>query len=191
MRTSLKFAILQLCLGAAFLAQTAHAVVPGGSSVHLLSPDQRQALADFVLRSGPDVHPQPDCSHLVHLLYSRAGLNYSYQGSRQLHRGVPEFVRVRVPQPGDLVVWVGHVGIVLSLEDTTFLSSVRSGIMTESWTNDYWSARGRPRFFRYLVGPQADLTMLSDRRPHRRLNAPHAEEARTISETLDSPQRRR
>jgi len=187
MRLALKFATLQLCLGAAFLAQTANARPRNGSDLPLLSPEQGQALADFVLRSGPHVHPKPDCSHLVHALYSRAGLNYTYQGSRQLHQGAPEFVRVRVPQPGDLVVWLGHAGIVLSPEDTTFLSSVRSGIITESWTNDYWSARGRPRFFRYIVGPQADLTVLADLNPRRTRRVAPVEETRITSEPLRPP----
>jgi hypothetical protein len=75
---------------------------------------------------------------------------------------VPAFVRVKRPQAGDLVVWRGHVGIVLSPRDKTFISSVRSGIITESWTNDYWAARGRPRFLRYIVGPQADLALLAE-----------------------------
>jgi hypothetical protein len=73
---------------------------------------------------------------------------------------------------------------------------VRSGIITESWTNEYWTARGRPRFFRYVVGPQTDLTLLADvaEQGGQRV-APRAErpqqrsEARLHAEELDSPAR--
>jgi hypothetical protein len=97
----------------------------------------------------------------VHLLYAQAGLIYSYQDSRVLYRGVSDFERVKTPQPGDLVVWLGHVGIVLSPEEHTFLSSVRSGIITESWIASHWSARGRPHFFRYRIGPDTNKVLLS------------------------------
>lgn len=164
MRVALKFAAVQLCFGVALSAQTAHPVPREDAKPkpQLLSRDQGRAVADFALRYGRGVSPKPDCSHLVHMLYSRAGLNYPYEGSRVLHRGTPDFARVKTPQPGDLAVWLGHVGIVLSPKDKTFLSSVRSGIVAESWTNDYWSARGRPRFFRYVVGPQTDLALLEE-----------------------------
>jgi hypothetical protein len=58
-------------------------------------------------------------------------------------------------------VWLGHVGIVLSPEDKTFLSSVHSGIITESWTAPHWVRRGRPRFYRYRIGPDADMNLLA------------------------------
>ncbi|HEX7287749.1 MAG TPA: NlpC/P60 family protein [Candidatus Angelobacter sp.] len=190
MRVALKFAALQICLGAALAGQTANARPRDDAPPPLLSRDQGQALADFALRSSAGVRPKPDCSHLVHLLYSRAGLNYPYEGSRVLHRGVADFARVKTPQPGDLAVWPGHVGIVLSPADKTFLSSVRSGIITESWTNDYWAARGRPRFFRYIVGPQTNLALLeelSTRRDRAATTAsvrrtPQAERPRVIAE---------
>ncbi len=162
MRVTLKIAILQICLAAALTAQTANARPREDTRPQLLSRNQGQAVADFALREGLGVRPKPDCSHLVHMLYTRAGLIYPYEGSRVLLRGVPAFARVKTPQAGDLAVWRGHVGIVLSPRDKTFVSSVRSGIITESWTNDYWSARGRPRFFRYIVGPQADLALLEE-----------------------------
>jgi hypothetical protein len=53
------------------------------------------------------------------------------------------------------------VGIVLSPEDKTFLSSVRSGIITESWTAPHWARRGHPHFFRYRIGPSANLELLA------------------------------
>ncbi len=97
----------------------------------------------------------------MHLLYARAGLIYPYEDSRVLYRGVSDFQRVKTPQPGDLAVWLGHVGIVLSPEEKTFLSSVRSGILTESWTAPHWVRRGRPRFYRYRIGPEADMNLLA------------------------------
>ncbi len=162
MKGVVKSATLALCLAILFIAQMAHASASDDSAEQLLSAKQGQLLADFAARSGPEVRPKPDCSHLVHLLYSRAGLNYEYQESRRLRLGVPEFARVKKPQAGDLVVWPGHVGIVLSPEEKTFLSSVRPGITTQTWDDDYWSTRGKPRFLRYIVGPQTDLTLLAD-----------------------------
>ncbi len=131
------------------------------SDTVLVSAEQGQAVADFAMQSGPRVRPKPDCSHLVHLLYARAGLIYPYEDSRVLYGGVDDFERVKTPQPGDLAVWLGHVGIVLSPEDKTFLSSVRSGIITESWTAPHWVRRGHPHFFRYRIGPAANLTLLA------------------------------
>ncbi len=193
MRAILNFVLFRLCLCVALLGTTS-ATARDNAKPTLLSPAQGQALADFVLRSGPGIDPKPDCSHLVHMLYSQAGLNYSYEGSRVMHRGLPEFVRVKAPQPGDLIVWMGHVGIVLSTEDTTFLSSARSGIIAESWTNEYWTARGRPRFFRYVLGPKADLTLLADAVPQqdRRLASMPAQpqpqaEVRLRTERPDPP----
>lgn len=127
----------------------------------LLSVEQGEALVDFAVQSAADLRSQPDCSHFVHLVYSDAGLNYAYQDSRVLRQGVPEFTRVKRPQAGDLIVWPGHVGIVVSAREKTFFSSVRSGIITESWTAAHWRARGTPRFFRYRIGPETDLALLA------------------------------
>jgi NlpC/P60 family len=194
MRMALKFAALPICLSGVLAAQTADVRPREDAMPQLLSRDQGQSLAEFALRYSARVRPKPDCSHLVHMLYSRAGLNYPYEGSRVLHGGAPDFERVKTPQPGDLAVWLGHVGIVVSPEDKTFLSSVRSGIITESWSSDYWSARGRPRFFRYIVGPQTDLALLeelSTRRDRAAATAsvrrtPRAEEPRVITEPADA-----
>jgi hypothetical protein len=158
----LKFApaVLSLCFVVAASATQSTTGVDYGGTV-LVSAEQGQAVADFAMQSGPRVRPKPDCSHLVHLLYARAGLIYPYEDSRVLYRGVDDFQRVKTPQPGDLAVWLGHVGIVLSPEEKTFLSSVRSGIITESWTAPHWARRGRPHFFRYRIGPSANLELLA------------------------------
>jgi hypothetical protein len=162
MRYALKLAVAIFPLWAALIAPGARAQTYDdlGDRV-LLSAEQGQAVAELAEHLGPGVRPKPDCSHLVHLLYAQAGLIYSYQDSRVLYRGISDFERVKTPQPGDLVVWLGHVGIVLSPEEHTFLSSVRSGIITESWIASHWSARGRPHFFRYRIGPDTNKVLLS------------------------------
>ena len=163
MRSALKLGLVFFCLLNAFGTGTARAETDDDSSaIELISPEQGEALAAFALHSERRIrHPKPDCSHLVHLLYARAGLIYPYQDSRVLYRGLTDFQRVKTPQAGDLAVWMGHVGIVLSSQDKTFLSSVRSGIITESWTAPHWARRGRPRFYRYRIGPDADMNLLA------------------------------
>ena len=162
MRSVLKHALLFLSLFTAIAGPAAKAEMDDdyGGTV-LVSPEQGEALAAFALQSERRVHPKPDCSHLVHLLYARAGLIYPYEDSRVLYRGTSDFERMKTPQPGDLIVWLGHVGIVLSPEEKTFLSSVRSGIHTESWTAAHWVQRGRPRFYRYRIGPAANMNLLA------------------------------
>jgi NlpC/P60 family protein len=93
-----------------------------------------------------------DCSHLVHDLYEQAGYPYRYANSLDLYSGSESFVRVSKPQPGDLVVWRGHVGIVVDQRAHSFFSSVSSGPQTEYYNSAYWRARGRARFYRYLTG---------------------------------------
>jgi hypothetical protein len=166
MRLSFKsaLAVLSLCFTVAASAAQSRPQETTGVDygvTALVSAEQGQALADFAVQSGPRVRPRPDCSHLVHLLYARAGLIYPYEDSRVLYRGIDDFQRVKKPQPGDLAVWLGHVGIVLSPKEKTFLSSVRSGIITESWTAPHWARRGRPHFFRYRIGPSANLELLT------------------------------
>ena len=162
MRSALKLGLVFLCLLSAISGRVARAATDDDlSATVLVSPEQGEALAAFALQSERRIRPKPDCSHLVHLLYARAGLIYPYEDSRVLYRGVSDFKRVKTPQAGDLAVWMGHVGIVLSPEEKTFLSSVRSGIITESWAAPHWVRRGRPRFYRYRIGPDADMNLLA------------------------------
>ncbi len=90
-----------------------------------------------------------DCSHLVHDLFQRAGMDYDYAPSNTLYDGIPEFRRVYKPQPGDLVVWHGHVGIVVNPDDHSFISALRSGVKIAQYDSNYWKKKGTPRFLRY------------------------------------------
>lgn len=110
---------------------------------------------ELLIRMGQQIEAtEMDCSHFVQWLFDRAGLYYGYAPSRILYDGMAGFKRVYHPQPGDLIVWPGHVGIVVDPEEETFLSALRSGVKTASYTSRYWKRRGRPRFFRYLSNPE-------------------------------------
>ncbi|MGH9636129.1 MAG: hypothetical protein ACRD72_14975, partial [Candidatus Angelobacter sp.] len=162
MRSVLKLGLVVLSLLTAIVGPAARAAaVDDYADTVLLSPEQGEALAAFAAQSEKRIRLKPDCSHLVHQLYARAGLIYPYEYSRVLYRGISDFKRVKTPQPGDLAVWLGHVGIVLSPEENTFLSSVHSGILTESWMAPHWVRRGRPRFYRYRIGPDTDMNLFA------------------------------
>jgi len=100
---------------------------------------------------------KPDCSHLVHQILNDAGLTYPYATSLEIFAGIPQFRRVHHAQPGDLIVWPGHVGLVVDPTRTTFFSSTNSGLRTDQYTSDYWRHRGYHRFYRYIVTPTTQL----------------------------------
>lgn len=102
-----------------------------------------------------------DCSHFVQSLYEHAGLYYGYAPSRILYDGMDPFRRVLHPQAGDLIVWPGHVGIVVDPEEATFLSAVRSGVKTMSYQSNYWKRRGRPHFLRYTAARDKNMQTLT------------------------------
>jgi hypothetical protein len=118
-------------------------------SPSLLSTTEGMAVIGAALESRNRGRSRLDCSHLVHAVYERAGFRYAYVSSSDLYAGIEEFQRVAYPQPGDLVVWPGHVGIVVNPSQNTFFSSLRSGIGVESYSAPYWKQRGTPRFYRY------------------------------------------
>lgn len=106
---------------------------------------------NFLLELGSRLRrPKLDCSHFVHALYERMGFAYQYATSRRLYKGFPGFARTNKPAPGDLVVWQGHVGVVLQPEQHTFLSSLNSGIKVSSYSSRYWIKRGQFRFLQYV-----------------------------------------
>jgi hypothetical protein len=95
-----------------------------------------------------------DCSHLVHSLYERVGLHYQYATSRALYRGIEEFERVQQPESGDVVVWRGHMGIVVDPSQHSFLSALRTRVKISSYISEYWKHRGSPRFFRFALSAE-------------------------------------
>src|SRR5689334_2766435 len=95
--------------------------IPAG--FRLLSLKEGRAIAQGIAWADDEEGLAPDCSHLVHTLYEQAGYPYPYASSLDLYRGTGQFVRARYPQPGDLIVWRGHVGIVLDPQEHSFFSS--------------------------------------------------------------------
>ena len=148
-------AFLTICLGIPFPAQA----IQQDGRARLASREEGEIIvqAAWELRRG--LTPKPDCSHFVNAVYAQAGLDYEYANSNDIFDGIDAFRRVQTPQPGDLVVWHGHIGIVVDPREHSFYSSVLSGFAIEDYRSAYWISRGRQRFYRYQVD-QAHRTQL-------------------------------
>ena len=116
----------------------------------LLDSDDGLAILGAALEAHHKAEVGSDCSHLVHSIYEQAGFPYKYMRSADLYAGVEEFRRVMHPQPGDLIVWTGHAGIVVNPAQHSFYSALRSGFGVQSYDSSYWKGRGHPRFYRYI-----------------------------------------
>ena len=176
-RTDAVFLFLVLCTVAVASAQqtrdasaTTHPSTSIDASQHaqaLKSPTLTGEEGLVVLGAALKSHSRPglksDCSHLVHAIYERAGFPYSYASSADLYTGIPEFRRVVRPQSGDLVVWPGHVGVVVNPAQSSFFSALRSGQGVDSYDSAYWKERGRPHFFRYVKKASATVQVASSR----------------------------
>lgn len=127
------------------------------SAPRLLTEDEGLAVLGAALESRKHSDAGADCSHLVHAIYQRAGFAYTYANSSSLYAGTEEFRRVTRPQPGDLVVWPGHVGIAVSPAQHTFFSALRSGRGVEPYDTAFWKGRGRPRFLRYVTNAPTSI----------------------------------
>lgn len=151
-------AILKTALVAVFLLGSS--VLFAADKPHLLTHAEGAAVAEFAIEHRP-AHRRPDCSHLVHELFTHAGLDYPYAPSNAIFAGLPQFRRVSAAQPGDLIVWPGHVGIVIDPHQHSFLSSTRTGIRAKDYTTAYWRSRGQPRLYRYVVTDEAERIRLA------------------------------
>jgi hypothetical protein len=139
---------LAVCIPLAALEHTGPRLVsPQEGEAIVLAALDLQATWDF--RRGP--FPKPDCSHFVHAVYMHAGFAYDYVASRDVFSGVDHFRRVITPQPGDVIVWQGHIGIVVDPRRHSFYSSLNSGFAISSYQSAYWTARGTPRFYRFFL----------------------------------------
>lgn len=116
----------------------------------MLSRDDGLSVVAVALHSKVRRDSAHDCSHLVHAIYERAGFPYVYASSDDLYDGVEGFRRVSKPQPGDVIVWPGHAGIVVKPDRHVFFSFLTAGPGTDDYRSRYWIGRGQPRFYRYI-----------------------------------------
>src|SRR5258707_7633525 len=121
------------------------------SNSRLVSAEAGQAIVDAARGQDSTAGEAQDCSHLVHQTYLSACFEYPYASSFELYAGNENFERVRKAQPGDLIVWPGHAGIVVDPRQHSFYSLVSTGLEAQDYEGSYWKSRGRPRFYRYKV----------------------------------------
>jgi hypothetical protein len=166
--------ILLSMAGSCLLLAQSHPSVQGTSrktssipakppAAKLLDSNQGLAILGAALETKHPGRPGADCSHLVHAIYEKAGFPYTYVPSSDLYVGTDEFHRVAQPQAGDLVVWLGHAGIVVNPGQRTFYSALRSGLGVQAYDSAYWKRRGRPHFFRYVRETAPPLLTASNR----------------------------
>lgn len=135
---------------------------------------------------------KPDCSHLVNEIYRLAGYPYAYASSFDLYNGGSEnFARVSRPQPGDLVIWPGHVGLVVDPAQHSFYSSVTSGLDTQDYESKYWRNYGPSRFYRYRITSAESIHPFADRQADETLDVPERVQIVTVpvidDEEADGP----
>ena len=109
--------------------------------------------------------PPGDCSHFVHDTYATIGLDYPYSSSRELYQGTQSFTQISTPRRGDLIVWRGHVGIVIDPGQRTFLSVLRRGLRVSCWRSAYWRRHGVPLFYQHDLLLQDGNLAATDRAP--------------------------
>lgn len=131
-------------------AQVADSTRELAATRRLLSAEEGRSIVTAAWQQQPTLGTQ-DCSHLVHQIYLNAGFDYSYGSSSEMYAGHKSFARVKFPRAGDLIVWPGHMGIIVDPLKHTFYSLVSTGWEEQDYEAPYWKLRGRPRFYRYRV----------------------------------------
>jgi hypothetical protein len=170
---TLKFwlGLLLLACGSIAQAQVRPQLQKTRSSPHALSAREGKVIVNAAWEREELTDREPDCSHLAHDVYTLAGYPYPYARSIDLYVGIRSFVRVTKPQPGDLIVWRGHVGIVVDPAEHSFYSSLRSGLRTDLYDAPEWKARGPARFYRYAAAKPTNLVLTENRPEKTRRNA--------------------
>src|SRR5881296_472325 len=114
-------------------AQVRSASQESVSNSRLLSAEGGRTIVDATRDQDQPARGAQDCSHLVHQTYLNAGFEYPYASSFELYAGNRNFQRVRYPQPGDLIAWPGHVGIILNPREHRFYSLVSTGLEAQDY----------------------------------------------------------
>src|SRR5438552_15883997 len=148
-----RFILVALCLAAASaaLGQNARPASAETSGPRPIARMEGRKILATIPTVDAKSESETDCSHLVHDVYEQAGFPYDYASSRELYIGSTNFTRVRTPQAGDLVVWRGHVGIVIDPKEHSFFSFVRSGPDTQFYDSPYWRSPSTAPFCRCMT----------------------------------------
>ncbi len=154
-------AAFYLATASTALAQNVRPAIMETHEPHAIARTDGRKILAAIPMVDVESETETDCSHLVHDIYEQAGFPYEYVSSRELYISSTNFTRVRAPQAGDLVVWRGHVGIVIDPEQHSFFSFVSSGPDTQFYDSPYWRSRGLARFLRYVTDKplHADRTL--------------------------------
>ena len=132
-------------------AQVADPTPKPSSPRRLLTVQEGHSIVTAAWEQSSSTPETQDCSHLVHQIYLDAGFAYPYASSIKMYAGNERFARVKFPHTGDLIVWPGHMGIVVDPLKHSFYSLVSTGLDEQDYETPYWRSRGRPRFYRYRV----------------------------------------
>ena len=183
-RFVLTFCLVCACGLSAPLAAAQETASPQESfaRTRLLNAEEGRAIVNAAWEEALPARGTQDCSHLVHKIYASAGFEYPYASSFDIYAGSENFERVKTPQSGDVIAWRGHVGIVVDPAGHSFYSLVRSGLDAQDYDGPYWRSRGRPRFYRYVVGGPANLVAEKTIAPTRGTARTRPSSAATVAE---------
>lgn len=163
-------------------AQQAASSQEAEASSRLLTAAEGRAVVNAAWALDVPARGTVDCSHIVHQIYANAGLDYPYASSFEIYAGDENFTRVRNPQSGDLVVWPGHVGIVVDPLQHSFYSLVRTGWEAQDYQGLYWKSRGKPRFYRYKIASSEVLSAAKTSTPPQLPNGARQRSAAAVAE---------
>src|SRR6266446_1678722 len=160
-RTGVAAGLVWICFLAVSLANAQVVSSPQESTANfrLLTTEEGRAIVNAAWEQNQPGGGSQDCSHVVHEIYAKAGFEYAYASSFDIYAGNENFARVKTPQAGDLIVWPGHVGIIVDPLQHSFYSLVSTGFEAQDYAGPYWRSRGRPRFYRYKVEDSGSVTV--------------------------------
>src|SRR6202158_1156553 len=161
--------------GSPAIAQAVSSPQESTANFRLLTNQEGRAIVNAAWQQDQPPGGSQDCSHVVHEIYVKAGFEYAYASSFDIYVGNENFARVKTPQAGDLIVWPGHVGIIVDPLQHSFYSLVSTGFDAQDYQGLYWKSRGKPRFYRFKVEDSKSVTVAKAAPPAR---TPKSEEQR-------------
>src|SRR6202171_6021769 len=168
-RAGVAAGLVWVCFLGVLLANARNVASPQESTANfrLLTTEEGRAIVNAAWQKDQAASGSQDCSHVVHEIYVKAGFEYAYASSFDIYAGNENFARVKTPQAGDLIVWPGHVGIIVDPLQHSFYSLVSTGFDAQDYQGLYWKSRGKPRFYRFKVEDLRSVTVAKAAPPAR------------------------